>query len=406
VPSLRLVVVVGQDGVGKSNVVRALLPYVPNAAVLDGESPDRTGGSEESLPVIGQTGPAATSRIAHDHHAKRMVHRIPPSMNIAAIPNEALGIRVGKRIRWPHVVKQGRCGDGGGNRGINLMDEAQVQSFWNAHPCGDAIVGGLHRGYEDDYEKFFQAYDTWRYQQEAHIPACLDRTDWRGRQVLEIGLGEGAESEQLIRRGAIWSGLDLTQESVDRVEARLQLRGRPYAELQQGSALNIPWPDDSFDLVFSHGVLHHIPDIQRAQREIHRVLRPGGTLVAMLYARHSLNYQVSIRWLRRAALLAAYPARKTTRVQSSAMLNEHLRNAEEVGLRNYLRMDAFTHRNTDGPLNPFARVYSLRDVVRDFPDFRITDAYQRYMHAPPLPVSGLPGEGRLGWHLWVTLEAR
>src|SRR5919205_479392 len=115
------------------------------------------------------------------------------------------------------------------------MNEAEVQSFWNAHPCGDAIVGGLHEEFENDYERFFAAYDAWRYRREGHILGCLDRTDWRGQRVLEIGLGQGAESEQLIRRGAAWSGLDLTQESVDRVRTRLTLRDLPYVDLRCGS---------------------------------------------------------------------------------------------------------------------------------------------------------------------------
>jgi SAM-dependent methyltransferase len=286
------------------------------------------------------------------------------------------------------------------------MNEAEVQSFWSAHPCGDHIVGGLHQAFSDDYESFFAAYDAWRYRQEGHIPGCLDRTDWRDKKVLEIGLGQGAESEQLIRRGARWSGLDLTSEAVERVRARLTLRDLAFDDVRQGSAVSIPWPDDTFDLVFSHGVLHHIPDIGTAQAEIHRVLKPGGRLVAMLYARTSLNYQVSIRVLRRAAVLAAYPFRRAKPVRSSTMLAEHLDNAERIGLRDYLRLDTFTHYNTDGPRNPFARVYSLRDVATDFPDFDLLDSYQRYMHAPPLPVHGLPGSSRLGWHLWVTLQAR
>jgi SAM-dependent methyltransferase len=290
--------------------------------------------------------------------------------------------------------------------GAVTLDETDVHSFWSAHPCGDQIVGGLHGTFEDDYERFFAAYDSWRYRQESHILECLDRIDWQGKNVLEIGLGQGAESEQLIRRGACWSGLDLTQESVDRVRARLDLRALPYGDARRGSALEIPWPDDSFDLVFSHGVLHHIPDVRRAQSEIHRVLRPGGRLVAMLYARSSLNYQVSIRVLRRAALFAAYPFRHVRFVRSAPMMRDHLDNAEQAGLRSYLRLETFTHRSTDGPHNPYAKVYSLRDVREDFPDFRIVDAYQRYMHAPPLPVHGLPGGTRLGWHLWVTLQAR
>ena len=129
---------------------------------------------------------------------------------------------------------------------------------------------------------------------EHHIPACLDDMDVDGRRVLEIGLGQGAEAEQLIRRGARWSGLDLTGESVGRVRRRLEVRHLPSEDVREGSALDIPWPDNSFDIVFSHGVLHHIPDILGAQAEIHRVLKPGGKLVVMLYARRSLNYLVSI----------------------------------------------------------------------------------------------------------------
>lgn len=284
------------------------------------------------------------------------------------------------------------------------MNEATVQTFWNAHPCGDHIVGGLRQEFADDYERFFTAYDKWRYDQEGHIPACLDRYPWHGKKVLEIGLGQGAESEQLIRRGARWSGLDLTSESVARVGARLAARDLPHDDLKQGSALRIPYEDDTFDFVFSHGVLHHIPDILTAQREIHRVLKPGGTLVAMLYARNSLNFQVSIRVVRRAMLAAAYPFRRF--VRGDGMLRRHLDNAAETGLRNYLSLETFTHRNTDGPLNPFARVYNESEVRRDFPKFTLVDSFQEYMHAPPLPVHGLPLGGRLGWHLWVTLRAR
>jgi SAM-dependent methyltransferase len=287
------------------------------------------------------------------------------------------------------------------------VNETDVGEFWNAHPCGDHIVGGLHREFADDYEHFFAAYDAWRYDQEEHIPACLDRFDFRDKRVLEIGLGQGAESEQLIRRGARWSGLDLTAESVERVRARLELRTLPHDNLRQGSALAIPWPEDSFDVVFSHGVLHHIPDIYTAQAEIHRVLRPSGTLIAMLYARRSLNYQLSIRFVRRAILAMAYPMRRTRLLRDAPpILRQHLENAERAGLRRYLHLDTFTHRSTDGPLNPYARVYSTPEVEEDFPDFELVEAFTRYMHAPPLPVRRLPAERWLGWHLWVELKAR
>lgn len=287
------------------------------------------------------------------------------------------------------------------------MDESDLQEFWNSHPCGDHLVGGLRGAFANDYERFFTAYDSWRYRQESHIPSCLDRVDWHDRKVLEIGLGQGAESEQIIRRGGRWSGLDLTQESVDRVRTRLAIRSLPYDDLQRGSALDIPWPAATFDIVFSHGVLHHIPDIRSAQAEIHRVLKPGGALVAMLYSRASLNYQFSIRVVRRVALAAAYPLRRSRLLRNtSPVLRQHLDNAERGGLRRYLALDNFTHRNTDGPLNPYARVYSPPEVVEEFPDFELVDSYTRYMHAPPLPVRRLPAQRWLGWHLWVHLRAR
>jgi SAM-dependent methyltransferase len=283
------------------------------------------------------------------------------------------------------------------------VDERQVADFWQHHPCGDGFAGGLVERHRNDYASFFAEYDTARYRIESHIPQCLDALGVQGLDVLEIGLGQGAESEQLVRRGAIWTGLDVTPESVSRVKTRLQLRELPFRDILRGSATSIPADDNSFDLVFSHGVLHHVPDIDAAQREIHRVLRPGGRLVAMLYARRSLNYQVSIRVVRRAVLLAAWPLRRHVR---SGMLADHLANAQREGLANYLRIDRFTHANTDGPANPVARVYDQADVRRDFPLFEIEATHQHFMHAPPLPVHGWPGASRLGWHLWVEMRAR
>jgi SAM-dependent methyltransferase len=287
------------------------------------------------------------------------------------------------------------------------MDEQAVQRFWQDHACGDAQVGGLRERYGDEYETFFADYDRFRYRNEHHLPACIAALNVTGKQVLEIGLGEGSDSELLIRQGARWSGVDLTAESVARVRTRLTLRDLPYEDLRQGSALHLPFADDSFDMVFSHGVLHHVPDVRRAQQEIHRVLRPGGELVIMMYARWSLNYLVSIAVIRRAALLASFPLVQAGILKSRpghGRLAAHVGNATDLGLFRYLRLKEFVHHNTDGPANPYSVVYDRRRIGQDFPSFRITHAYKRFMHAPPLPIHGLPGETLMGWHLWVHLE--
>lgn len=287
------------------------------------------------------------------------------------------------------------------------MDEQAVQRFWEEHACGDAQVGGLRERFQGDYEKFFTDYDHFRYQNERHLPACIDALNVAGKNVLEIGLGEGSESERLIRGGARWSGVDLTAESVDRVRTRLSLRDLPYEELRQGSVLDLPFADDTFDVVFSHGVLHHVPDIKQAQREIHRVLRPGGELIIMMYARWSLNYLVSIALIRRAVLLAAFPLAGAGILKSDpthGTLATHLGNAKRIGLFRYLRLDEFVHHNTDGPANPYALVYDRRRIQQNFPSFRVMRTYKRFMHAPPFPVHRLPGEALMGWHMWAHLE--
>ena len=213
-------------------------------------------------------------------------------------------------------------------------------------------------------------------------------------------MGQGADSEQIIRRGADWSGIDITKEAVDRVRTRLSLRNLPYDRIIQVSALSMDFPDAYFDIVFSHGVLHHIPEIDTAQREIHRVLKPNGELIVMLYARWSLNYLISVGVLRRVGLVLLYGLNTAPKPLYAA----HINNAKKIGLWRYLKLRNFIHHNTDGPLNPYSRVYDLALVRREFPSFVVEKAYKRFMHAPPLPVSWVPLEKTLGWHLWVHMR--
>jgi SAM-dependent methyltransferase len=282
---------------------------------------------------------------------------------------------------------------------MDELTEQEIQAFWDAHPCGESQVKSLRA----DHEAFFLRYDSFRYRQEAHILKRLDAIDFKGKRVLEIGLGQGADSEQIIRRGALWSGVDVSNESVRRVSARLRSRGLPFDTLECGSALSLPFADNTYDIVFAHGVLHHIPDVTTAQNEIARVLKPDGQLIAMLYARRSLNYLLAIAVVRRVAVTVLY----LSRARGSGIVAGHITNARRLGLGQYLKMSHFLHANTDGPLNPYSKVYDKGTVIADFPAFHLEKRHQDYMHAPPLPVSWLKPFARvLGWHLWVHLKPR
>jgi SAM-dependent methyltransferase len=280
--------------------------------------------------------------------------------------------------------------------------ETEIHNFWQTHPCGAELVGDLSEESRQQYLNFFDRYDAYRYTKEAHILKNLDRIDLREKRVLEIGLGQGSDAEQIVRRGGIYSGVDLTDESVKRTTMRFTLKELGFERVEQARAVDLPFDDNSFDIVFSHGVLHHIPEIKKAQKEIHRVLRPDGRLIAMLYAKFSLNYLLSISVGRRLGLLAMYGLGS----EGSGIYRDHLNNAKKAGIWNYLAMKNFIHVSTDGPFNPYSKVYGRRDIADDFPDFETVEAHKEFMHAPPLPVSGLPLASKLGWHLWAELRPR
>lgn len=280
--------------------------------------------------------------------------------------------------------------------------ESEIKDFWQTHPCGAQLVGDLSEESRAEYEDFFRRYDEFRYSKEAHILKNLDAVDFSGKRVLEIGLGQGADGEQTARRGAIYSGVDLTDEAVKRTTMRFRLGDLPFERIEQASALALPFDDNSFDIVFSHGVLHHIPEIGAAQREIARVLKPDGKLIAMLYAKWSLNYLLSISIARRLGLIAIY----YLSLKPKGIYGDHIANARTIGLLEYLKMRNFMHVSTDGPFNPYSKVYGRREITEDFADFEIVETHKEFMHAPPLPVSRLPLAGVLGWHLWTTLKPK
>lgn len=283
-----------------------------------------------------------------------------------------------------------------------------IEQFWDAHPCGESLVGR-----EDDWRSFFERYDRYRYSTEGHILKEMDGLDLSGKDVLEIGIGQAADSAQLIARGAHWHGLDLTAEAIARAKKRFALFDLPFMDIKQGSADSIPYPNQTFDLVYSHGVLHHIPQIRKVSSEIRRVLKPGGLLVVMLYHKRSLNYLISINIIRRVLMfgLAGLSVITGHTFQNNRILGGHLKNVKQFGLLPYLKNPLFMTRNTDGPENPYSKVYDLTDVAADFPDFQIVQSRVHFLNERHLLILRLfpkrlkaALESKYGWHLWVVMK--
>lgn len=100
--------------------------------------------------------------------------------------------------------------------------------------------------------------------------------------MLEVGVGAGTDFVKWVRHGAVASGIDLTEQSVALTRERLALEGLE-ADVRVADVEDLPFEDNTFDIVYAYGVLHHSPDTPRAVREVYRVLRHGGAARVMIY---------------------------------------------------------------------------------------------------------------------------
>jgi len=105
--------------------------------------------------------------------------------------------------------------------------------------------------------------------------------------VLEIGVGLGADHQRFAEAGAELWGIDLTERAVEHTRRRLAAFGLS-STIAVGDAEALDFPDESFDQVYSWGVLHHSPNTPKAIAEVWRVLKPGGRANIMIYHKWSM----------------------------------------------------------------------------------------------------------------------
>lgn len=288
----------------------------------------------------------------------------------------------------------------------NPQLKERVRAFWQEHPCGtkfaDAPPGSL---------RFYELVEEHRYEKEWHIPAAAGFAETKSQRVLEIGCGLGTDGAQFAKAGADYTGVDLTDAAIELAQKRFELFQLP-GSFRVADAEGLNFPDNSFDIVYSHGVLHHTPDTAGAIKEVHRVLKPGGRAVVMLYHRDSYNYRVNISMLRRAGvhLLRWNSGVKFVHLltgESEESLREHAQRLQTE--RDYLSSEEFLSQNTDGAGNPLARVYSKQEARELFKDFSKVELRTYFLNKKWLPILGpiLPRSietrmaSRWGWHLWI-----
>lgn len=176
---------------------------------------------------------------------------------------------------------------------MTTSEKQAVHDFWNAASCGEVYATGR------EAKERFENHRAARYRLEPYIADFAGFADGRGKEVLEIGVGMGADHVEWAKAvPRCLQGVDLTPRAVELTCERLAAYGLT-SNVRVADAEDLPFPDNSFDLVYSWGVLHHTPDTARAFREVRRVLRPGGAVRIMIYHRHSIVG--FLLWLRYAA---------------------------------------------------------------------------------------------------------
>jgi SAM-dependent methyltransferase len=283
----------------------------------------------------------------------------------------------------------------------------RVRAFWQAHPCGTRFSEA-----ETGTPEFFDRVEAHRYAKEWHIPDAADFSGTRGLSVLEIGCGLGTDAAQFAKAGAHYTGVDLTEAAIELARRRFEISGLP-GNFRVADAENLDFADASFDRVYSHGVLHHTPDTARAISEIHRVLKPGGQAIVMLYHRGSYNYRIGIRVLRRAGagLLKSESGIEIVHRLTGEPIESLRERAELLAGKNggQASSDEFLNQSTDGPGNPLARVYSRREARELFKNFGQVELRGYFLNKRFIPLLGnlLPRSlesalaSRWGWHLWI-----
>lgn len=246
----------------------------------------------------------------------------------------------------------------------SALTQERVSAYWNGRPC-DSDLSDRDRLSRD----YFLEIERERYALQPHILDLIASIDWRGKRVLEIGSGVGSDARRIIGMGADYTGINVDRGSTEATSQALRVFSVPGRALQC-DATSLDFPDEAFDVVYSFGVLHHIPEVGKTVSEIRRVLKPGGEVLVMLYNRASINYAVEIMFLRKLGVRILSAPGAVALLSRLGLPREKLERHRELCSRR-MSDEEWLSRNTDGPDNPYSRVYDAAEAAELLAGFRI-----------------------------------
>ena len=272
---------------------------------------------------------------------------------------------------------------------------SKVQDWWNQNPFTYLMN---NKDIAADWA-FFRNIDRkiikwmpWAQKGYPLLSSVIDYNSLKDKKVLDIAVGTGWTTEQLIRAGAQVAAIDLTLQAVELTKKRLQIYGL-QADVKVADAQDLPFESETFDYILAFGCLMHMPNTSQAISEIHRVLKPGGRASAMMYYKHSLHWWYYI-----------YFGKGILRGKLLKMSQQELSN-----------------RYTDGAYeqgNQLTKFYSKKEILQMFDNFshchiKVEDTTTPIDHLPHrfLPLGKLlPKKVRkflakkIGQTLWIDIK--
>lgn len=285
-------------------------------------------------------------------------------------------------------------------------DINMVKAFWDAHPCQSTLSD------QEDRRKYFDEIRKKRFGgREWHVPKIARFDEFRDKEVLEIGCGIGTDGFEFAKNGAKYVGIDLTPSSISLAKERFALFNIQGLFKEVNAEEALPFPDNSFDHVYSFGVIHHSPNAEAIVNEIYRVLKPGGSFTVMLYNKSSINYYVEIMLFRKIFKWILYPRVMPKLISKVTGFEEwKLEAHREIMIRKEkMTKQEWININTDGPHCPLAKVYNKKEAAELFKKFDNLKQEIWEFNTDHWPLLGglIPkkmaiGIGRLwGWHRMI-----
>ena len=243
--------------------------------------------------------------------------------------------------------------------------KVDIQEFWGelykaAYSNHENITDAEE--FKKDLDKLEQLFITKNHLAVNEMPI----ENLSGKKVLEIGPGAGAHSSLFAYKGAKMTAVDITPDRAVSTSRKLKLLSDEKEHFVfNADSESLPFEDNSFDIVYSNGVLHHTNDTEKAISEVYRVLKPGGSAVIMLYAKHSYLYWVNLFLLKGLFLGYFFKGKNWLGAATEWMSDEK----QKV-------------------LNPITRAYSHRQLENIFCEFKELEIRKAGFNFDQIPIIG------------------